>query len=58
MRVAILSDLHLEFGPFAPPPQLRLADLVVLAGDIHNGSQALHWARGNFPRPADRADCR
>lgn len=49
MRIAILSDLHLEFEPFAPPPALRLADLVILAGDIHNGSQALHWARRNFP---------
>ena len=49
MRVAILSDLHVEFEPFAPPPALQQADLVILAGDIHNGVQALHWARGSFP---------
>lgn len=49
MRVAILSDLHLEFEPFITPPQLRMADLVILGGDIHNGVEALHWARRSFP---------
>ncbi|MBA3477254.1 MAG: metallophosphoesterase [Lautropia sp.] len=49
MRVALLSDLHLEFEPFTPPEELRLADLVILAGDIHNGVEALHWARRSFP---------
>jgi predicted phosphodiesterase len=49
MRLAILSDLHLEFEPFVPPAELRLADVVVLAGDIHNGIEALHWARRSFP---------
>lgn len=49
MRVAILSDLHVEFEPFEPPPATRQADLVVLAGDIHNGVAALEWARRAFP---------
>ena len=49
MRVAILSDLHIEFEPFEPPPQVRQADLVILAGDIHNGIAALDWARRTFP---------
>jgi predicted phosphodiesterase len=49
MRLAILSDLHLEFEPFVPPPELQRADVVVLAGDIHNGVEALHWARRSFP---------
>lgn len=50
MRAAVLSDLHVEFQAFEPPPVLHSADLVVLAGDIHNGVEALHWARRNFPR--------
>lgn len=49
MRVAILSDLHVEFEPFQPPAAARQADLVILAGDIHNGEAALHWARCAFP---------
>ncbi len=49
MRLAVLSDLHLEFGPFTPPEALLSADLVILAGDIHNGVQALDWARRSFP---------
>lgn len=48
MRLRILSDLHVEVAPFAPP---RVeADLVVLAGDIHNGELAPRWARAAFPR--------
>jgi 3',5'-cyclic AMP phosphodiesterase CpdA len=49
MRVAILSDLHLEFEAFEAPASLRQADVVILAGDIHNGVEALHWARRSFP---------
>lgn len=48
MRAAILSDLHVEFEAFEPPPALREADLVILAGDIHNGVAALEWARRAF----------
>jgi predicted phosphodiesterase len=49
MRLAVLSDLHVEFQDFEPPAELRSADVVVLAGDIHNGVAALHWARRRFP---------
>ena len=43
MRVALYSDLHLEFGPF-PKPQVD-ADLVVLAGDIN--TKARVWTEGS-----------
>jgi len=49
MRLRILSDLHLEFSPYgddlAPCPQ---ADVVVLAGDIHNGALGVQWAAKRF----------
>lgn len=35
MRLLIISDLHLEFGPFAFPPDLPEFDVAVFAGDIH-----------------------
>jgi predicted phosphodiesterase len=47
MRLLILSDLHVEHAPFARPD--AQFDVVVLAGDIHNGSQAIQWARETFP---------
>jgi predicted phosphodiesterase len=47
MRLHILSDLHLEFGPVEIPP--ADADLVVLAGDVHLGREGLRWARNQFP---------
>lgn len=43
----VLSDLHLEFSGMSPAPVG--CDLVVLAGDIHQGSAGLRWARRNFP---------
>jgi predicted phosphodiesterase len=47
MRLHILSDLHLEFGPAQiPAPE---ADVVVLAGDIHMGRDGLKWAQKQFP---------
>lgn len=45
--IHVLSDIHLESGPFTPPP--TDADLVVLAGDIAGGNEGLHWARETFP---------
>jgi predicted phosphodiesterase len=48
MRLLVLSDLHLEFTPFDPPPDGF--DAVVLAGDIHVGLQGLRWGRAAFPR--------
>lgn len=47
MKLHILSDLHVEFAPFAPPPVA--ADVVVLAGDIHVGVRGIAWARAAFP---------
>lgn len=43
MRIAIYSDLHVEFGSFEPPASLD-ADVVVLAGDVlAPGSRAIRW---------------
>ena len=47
MRLRILSDIHLEFGPYDPPP--TDADLVILAGDIHVRERAAEWILHNFP---------
>lgn len=47
MKLAIYSDLHLEFSDWHPPP--LQADVVVLAGDIHVGDAAFGWARRHFP---------
>ncbi|MEO8006731.1 MAG: metallophosphoesterase, partial [Betaproteobacteria bacterium] len=46
MRLAIYSDLHLEFKGWTPPPVQ--ADVIVLAGDIHIGDAAFAWARRHF----------
>lgn len=48
MRLLILSDLHVEFGPFTPPVGLDY-DAVVLAGDIHVKGRAAAWAAKTFP---------
>ncbi len=48
-RVAIYSDLHLEFEDWAPPAVA--ADLVILAGDIHTGVQGIEWAKQTFTAP-------
>lgn len=47
MRIRVLSDLHLEFLDWTPPPVET--DVVVLAGDIHVGVHGLEWAREHFP---------
>jgi len=47
MRLHILCDLHLEFGPAKIPT--TDADVVVLAGDIHLGREGRKWARSHFP---------
>lgn len=44
MRLHVLSDLHLEQGPFAPTDVD--ADAVVLAGDVATGTRGVEWARG------------
>lgn len=48
MQLHILSDLHIESTEFDPPA--TGADVVILAGDIHNGTQGLEWAAAGFPR--------
>ncbi|MEO8005131.1 MAG: metallophosphoesterase family protein [Betaproteobacteria bacterium] len=51
MKIRLLSDLHLEHShrhpPFEPTPVD--ADVVVLAGDIDNGTRAIDWAETTFP---------
>ena len=47
MKLHILSDLHVEFAPFVPPAVE--ADVVLLAGDIHQGVDGIAWARAAFP---------
>lgn len=47
MKLLVLSDLHVEQAPFEPPS--TDADVVVLAGDVHNGAAAVAWARETFP---------
>lgn len=49
MRIRVLSDLHLEAAPFDPPA--APADVVVLAGDIHNGGAGVEWAKAQFAAP-------
>jgi predicted phosphodiesterase len=46
MKLHILSDLHIEFEPFAWPE--TDADLVILAGDIHVGEKGLQWILENI----------
>jgi len=47
LRVRILSDLHLNHREWSVPR--ASADLVVLSGDITNGTEGIYWARENFP---------
>jgi predicted phosphodiesterase len=47
MRLHILCDLHLEFGPVEIPA--TNADVVILAGDMHVGTKGATWALQQFP---------
>lgn len=47
MRIHVLSDLHIEFGPIHLPEVE--ADLVILAGDIHTKLNGIRWIRDNIP---------
>jgi 3',5'-cyclic AMP phosphodiesterase CpdA len=47
MKVRVLSDLHLENDQPDLIPHAD-ADLVVLAGDIHNHAEGLRWAAETF----------
>jgi len=46
VKIRVLSDLHLETSDWTPPP--IDADVVVLAGDIHQGGSGMRWARRHF----------
>ncbi|MFL9926287.1 metallophosphoesterase family protein [Herbaspirillum lusitanum] len=51
MRLLILSDLHLEVWRERAPlidPAVSQPDLVILAGDIENGTRAVSWAEQKF----------
>lgn len=49
MKLRVLSDLHLEhFDQGRELPDVP-ADAVILAGDIHEGTQGLTWAAEHFP---------
>lgn len=44
MRLLVMSDLHLEFGPFKFPPQMPDFEAAVFAGDIGQPiSAAVEW---------------
>lgn len=53
MKILVLSDLHNDISPMAVLKGERRidegVDVVVLAGDIHEGVQAQIWAREAFP---------
>ena len=51
MRIRVFSDLHLEMSERHPPfnPPVVDSDVVVLAGDIDNGTVAIDWAEKTFP---------
>jgi len=54
MRLLIYSDLHLDANHFPAvlPDGSRVdanADMVVLAGDINEGTRGMRWARETFP---------
>ena len=51
MRLHLFSDLHLEFASIEFSKEVRsgeLADLVLLAGDIHGKRRAVEWAAATF----------
>lgn len=50
MKIQILSDLHLEFTMYEGA-QAPDADVVVLAGDIHTGTDAVAWIEKQFKVP-------
>jgi predicted phosphodiesterase len=52
MRLRVLSDLHIrDHGPPALPRRGAdpPADAVLIAGDVHRGTDAIRWLRAAFP---------
>lgn len=55
MKLLVYSDLHLDLCPLKlqlDPDFLQTIDVVVLAGDITEGTKGLPWARETFPDKA------
>lgn len=48
MKIHVLSDLHIEFSPVVHRAPHE-ADVIILAGDIGEGTDGLEWARKTFP---------
>ena len=48
MQISIISDLHLEFDEDLKFTNQTNKQVVVLAGDIHQGIAGMRWARENF----------
>ena len=52
MRLLVLSDIHLEFGPFALPEDLGEFDAAVFAGDISRPiTSAIRWIEQQVEGP-------
>lgn len=46
MKIRVLSDLHVDVSAWEPPD--ADADVVVIAGDIKNGTGGFNWVRKHF----------
>lgn len=51
LRLWVLSDLHLENSDWAPNQNHGTPDMVVLAGDIAEGTDGVVWAGAQFDCP-------
>lgn len=49
MKIALFSDIHLEFEDWVPPS--LDVDVVVLAGDIGPAKKSIEWAQHHFDIP-------
>lgn len=44
MKIHVLSDLHLETGPYEIPHHMQ-CDVIVAAGDIGVGTEGIEWLK-------------
>ncbi|MCP4985476.1 MAG: phosphoesterase [Colwellia sp.] len=51
MKIAVFSDLHIEFSHWEPSQEILAADVVILAGDIHNYKKVIPWITETFKQP-------
>ncbi|MCG8315050.1 MAG: metallophosphoesterase family protein [Pseudomonadales bacterium] len=49
MKLALYSDVHLEFGEWQPPADN--ADAIILAGDMGEPPQVMQWIKTHFDKP-------